>query len=40
MNEDIIMYGEGWYMDSTNRTRDVYLCNQNNSRFTDQLGYF
>ena len=40
MNEDIILYGEGWYMDSTNRTRDVYLCNQNNSRFTDQLGYF
>lgn len=40
LNEDIILYGEGWYMDSTNRTRDVYLCNQNNSRFTDQLGYF
>lgn len=40
MNEDIILYGEGWYMDNTNRTRDVYLCNQNNSRFTDQLGFF
>jgi len=40
LNEEIILYGEGWYMDSTNRTRDVFLCNQNNCRLTDELGFF
>ena len=40
LNDEIILYGEGWYMDSTNRTRDVFLCNQNNCRLTDELGFF